>query len=279
MTKNILLVAVLLCYYTVSAQVGIGTDTPDPSSQLDIQATDKGLLSPRMTESQRTAILTPATGLLVFQTDNAAGFYYYTGSAWVAIATTGVAVPAGTIAPFAGTVAPAGWAFCNGQELSRSSYPQLFSTLSTVYGSGNGSSTFNLPDLRGRAAFGKDDMGGTAANRLTTAGGINGTTLGAAGGAQAKTLAVAELPTHSHTYKDAYFAENHNTSGRMGGGSRYGTAASTDNDNSFYFRTTSEGHTGDATSSSTNISTSNTGSGNSFSLVNPGIVLNYIIKL
>jgi uncharacterized protein (TIGR02145 family) len=52
---------------------------------LDISSTTKGLLIPRMTQAQRTAITTPAAGLLVYQTDNTAGYYYYTGASWVSI--------------------------------------------------------------------------------------------------------------------------------------------------------------------------------------------------
>jgi len=70
------------------AQVGIGTLTPDASSQLDITSSGKGLLIPRMDASTRGAIVSPATGLLVYQTDAPAGFYYYDGSAWNMIGTT-----------------------------------------------------------------------------------------------------------------------------------------------------------------------------------------------
>jgi hypothetical protein len=71
---------------TVQAQnnVGIGTATPHPSAILDINSTDKGLLVPRMTSAQRTAIPSPVTGLLVFDTDSAR-FIFYTGSAWSSI--------------------------------------------------------------------------------------------------------------------------------------------------------------------------------------------------
>jgi microcystin-dependent protein len=63
------------------------------------------------------------------------------------------------------------------------------------YGAGDGSTTFNLPDLRGRTIAGKDDMGGVSANRLTNqSGGLDGDTLGAAGGAETHTLTVPELP-------------------------------------------------------------------------------------
>ena len=67
------------------AQVGIGTTTPAASAALDITSTTQGLLIPRMLAGERTTIVTPATGLMVFQTDGAAGFYYYNGSSWVAI--------------------------------------------------------------------------------------------------------------------------------------------------------------------------------------------------
>ncbi|MCS7074866.1 MAG: hypothetical protein NZ108_10410, partial [Bacteroidia bacterium] len=68
--------------------VGIGTATPDASSLLDLTSTTRGLLTPRMTAAQRTAITSPATGLLVYQTDGTPGFYYYDGSTWVLISTT-----------------------------------------------------------------------------------------------------------------------------------------------------------------------------------------------
>jgi len=67
----------------IFSQVGIGTTTPDTSAALEIQSTDSGILIPRLTQVQRDAITTPATGVLIFQTDNTPGFYYYNGTAWV----------------------------------------------------------------------------------------------------------------------------------------------------------------------------------------------------
>ena len=78
------LAAVVLTASTF-AQVGIGTTDPNGSAALDITSTTKGLLIPRMLAGERTTIVTPATGLMVYQTDGAAGFYYYNGSSWVAI--------------------------------------------------------------------------------------------------------------------------------------------------------------------------------------------------
>ena len=108
--------------------------------------------------------------------------------------------PPGVILPFAGGAAPDGFLLCFGQVVSRNTYSDLFAAIGTTYGAGDGSTTFNLPDLRGRVAAGKDDMGGTAANRITNGGsGIVGTTLGANGGAETHTLTTAQIPNHTHT--------------------------------------------------------------------------------
>src|SRR5947207_15378134 len=69
---------------------GIGTITPNASSLLDVTSTSKGVLIPRMTKTQRDAIASPATGLMIFQTNNTPGFYYYSGSVWVAVSPKGV---------------------------------------------------------------------------------------------------------------------------------------------------------------------------------------------
>ena len=101
-------------------------------------------------------------------------------------------LPAGTVVPFAGTAEPNGYLFCYGQAVSRTGYAALFAALGTTYGSGDGTTTFNLPDLRGRVIAGQDDMGGSSANRLTNqTGGLDGDTLGATGGAETGRGAVA----------------------------------------------------------------------------------------
>ena len=87
MAKKILsyLIFSLLFIHVLLAQnVGINTITPDASAALDITATDKGVLVPRLTTTQRTSITTPATGLLVYDT-TLGQFYFYNGSAWTAI--------------------------------------------------------------------------------------------------------------------------------------------------------------------------------------------------
>ncbi|SDE48956.1 BclB C-terminal domain-containing protein [Dyadobacter soli] len=99
--RGALLTAMLALFaFAANAQVGIGTITPDGSSQLDIQSTGKGLLIPRMLDTERAGIASPATGLLVYQTNGDAGFWYYTGSEWVPLKTApAVANPA--IIPYA----------------------------------------------------------------------------------------------------------------------------------------------------------------------------------
>ena len=81
--KNVLFTLLTLITITTYAQVGIGTTTPDASSILELESTTQGMLTPRMLQSERDLIGTPATGLLIYQTDNTPGFYYYNGSAWV----------------------------------------------------------------------------------------------------------------------------------------------------------------------------------------------------
>jgi len=110
--------------------------------------------------------------------------------------------PAGVIMPYAGSSEPSGWLFCSGNAISRTTYSGLFSAIGTTYGPGDNSTTFNLPDLRGRVIAGRDDMGGTAALRVTNSGSnanssIAGTTLGANGGTQTHILTTAQLPTFS----------------------------------------------------------------------------------
>ena len=72
-----------LCVVKAQSNLGVGTPTPDASAKLEVSSTTQGMLMPRMTASQRGFITTPATGLLVYQTDARVGFWYYDGAAWL----------------------------------------------------------------------------------------------------------------------------------------------------------------------------------------------------
>lgn len=104
--KNIFLaLAISLFALNATAQsVAINNDgsTADNSAILDLKSNNQGVLVPRMTASQRTTIASPATGLMVYQTDDTAGFYFYNGSAWTTLngtnGTNGQGIPAGGVA-------------------------------------------------------------------------------------------------------------------------------------------------------------------------------------
>lgn len=103
--------------------------------------------------------------------------------------------------PFAGSTAPAGWLFCYGQAVSRTTYRRLFQTIGTTYGSGDESTTFNLPDMRGRTWVGLDNMGGSSANviTLTEADNLGGTFGDEDGAASAITVDDhAGIGNHTH---------------------------------------------------------------------------------
>ena len=106
-------------------------------------------------------------------------------------------VPPGAVMDFAGPSAPTGWLLCNGQAVSRTTYAGLFAAIGTYHGAGDGSSTFNLPDYRGRIGVGLDNMGGPDAARMVSQGAAR-VTLGAASGADTAGLAEANLPPHAH---------------------------------------------------------------------------------
>ena len=120
LTLGISLMLLFSCN-TTFAQVGIGTIETHPSAQLEIKSTNKGILIPRVTLSQRNLIASPATGLQVYQTDGTPGFYYYDGTKWVTLngvnganGAQGPAGPAGPIGP-AGAEGPDGPTGASGQ--------------------------------------------------------------------------------------------------------------------------------------------------------------------
>ena len=87
---RVILITVMIGFTVFAdAQQGVAINTDgtkaDNSALLDIKSNSKGILIPRMAAAQKTAILSPASGLLIYQTDGIAGFYYYNGSAWTPV--------------------------------------------------------------------------------------------------------------------------------------------------------------------------------------------------
>ena len=113
---------------------------------------------PNGTTAQRP---TAATGQIRFNSTTTS-FEGYNGTAWGGLAS---GIPVGTILTFGATNPPSGFLECNGSAISRSTYASLFSILSTTHGAGDGSSTFNLPDLRGQFVRGWDNNAGVDASR------------------------------------------------------------------------------------------------------------------
>lgn len=108
--------------------------------------------------------------------------------------------PVGTVIDYAGNAEPAGWSFCDGRTLSRTVYSALFAVIGTTYGVGDGSTTFNKPDCRGRVVAGYDSMGGGSANRLPGfPGSVDGDVLGGVGGSDREVLTDVAMPAHNHT--------------------------------------------------------------------------------
>ena len=133
------------------------TGTVTSSGDLVLSGTGS-LQLPTGTTAQRP---TPATGDIRFNT-TLTQFEGYNGSAWGEIAN---GVPAGSVFTFATTTVPSGYLECNGAAVSRSTYATLFSAISTTWGVGDGSSTFNLPDLRGQFVRGWDNSAGVDSGR------------------------------------------------------------------------------------------------------------------
>jgi microcystin-dependent protein len=148
-------------------------------------------------------------------------------------------VPTGSVNAFAGAAAPAGWLICNGAAVSRTTYVALFSVLASTYGAGDGSTTFNLPDMRGRAPIGAG-----------TGSGLSARTLAAKMGEENHVLSVAELASHSHDLPLA-----------TGSG--------------LVWVLTSPGG---SMSGSYGITSGNAGSGSGHNNMPPSIALNYIVK-
>lgn len=208
----------------------------------------------------------------------------------------------GTVTMFAGSTAPTGSLMCAGQILNIADYPQLAAILGVTYG-GNGTTTFGIPDIRGRIVAGLDNMLGTAANRLTTAvSGVNGAALGAVGGVEGFGISLAQMPAHNHAVTDAGHTHalnnpshthalsdpghghSHNAAYNGGGSSTGGGGFPINASGGATINAAVTGITAaaattavSANAATTGITTQNSGTGAVHMNVQPTIVMNYII--
>ncbi len=193
-----------------------------------------------------------------------------------------LAVPIGAILPFAGATAPVGYLLCDGSEVERTKYPDLYDIIGNAYGvTSIGVGTFKLPDLRGRFPLGKDNMdnaftvpnstggfvdaGGGNADRVPGTGADN---VGGSGGQSSNTLIVSNLPEHEHNMKGStgqqYYATRIDTAAPLDTGS-FSDRGPTTVGQSQYVPTSGGVKTAGAL-------------GQPFSVMNPFLTLNYIIR-
>lgn len=135
-----------------------------------------------------------------------------------AVSTAGAGQPAGSIQEFAGASVPSGWLLCDGSAVSRTTYARLFAAIGTTWGVGNGSTTFNVPDFRGRARIGTG-----------TGTGLTARALAATGGAETVQLTSATMPAHGHTFSGSATSggdHSHSLSGSVGSGGDHGHSLS-----------------------------------------------------
>lgn len=210
------------------------TGSPGASYIITIPGVEKYYVVHNVTDAPQQL---KAGGLAATVPANTLSYVYCDGTDSFAPSAT-VNTVVGAVVDFAGSAAPAGWLLCGGQAVSRVTYSSLFQVIGTIYGVGDGSTTFNIPDLRGRASFGRDDMAGSYAGRITAGNSFGGsTTLGTAGGddrAQSHnhTITVSDAghshavsqsahshavtdPTHSHAVTDP--THSHSTNAITGG--------------------------------------------------------------
>lgn len=188
-------------------------------------------------------------------------------------------LPAGVVLPWAGVSAPSGYLLCDGSAVSRTTFSTLFANIGTTYGVGDGSTTFNLPNMLGRTPVGA----GTYTDPVL---GSTTRTLGTSAGAASHTLSVSEMPSHNHggaTGSHVHQMFTPSATGTQRLPAEGGDSVEVISNQGGDFSYTMSGRIGGATPTAgqTNSATSSIsaqGGGSSHNNMQPYLVLNYIIK-
>lgn len=181
-------------------------------------------------------------------------------------------MPVGAILPYGGSAAPSGWLLCDGSAVSRTTYSDLFSVIGTTFGAGDGSTTFNVPDSRGRVVVHKNS------------GTFN--SIGATGGEETHTLSAIEMPSHTHAVSGSTGIESASHSHTISGGSliaSYSTLDVTTGGASARVNSISEASPSASTESSNHthsfsVTSGSAGSGSAHNNLQPYIVMLGIIR-
>lgn len=176
---------------------------------------------------------------------------------------SGDTLPIGSIVPYGNETAPANWLICDGSAISRTTYADLFAVIGTKFGSGDGSTTFNLPNMKGKVAVGLDSND----NDFNT--------IGKTGGEKAHTLTLQEMPTHNHMGKT--YSKNFNAGETIPKSRAYARSYIDDDTTGGVWKYSgSEGVSGAEITDM--IETSNSGGNQPHNNLQPYQVQNYIIK-
>jgi microcystin-dependent protein len=193
-------------------------------------------------------------------------------------------IPLGGGLPYVGTTAPnSSFVFPFGQAISRTTYATMFSLVSTTFGAGDGSTTFNLPDFRGRFLAGADNMGGVAAGRLTSASSMGTGLLGQVGGGETETLTLAQLPTGITSANPAAIGLTVTSGSSVVGGSLAGALVGAGGASAELFNPGTAFNVAPISTGTIAIGaasvTSNNTSGNAHPIVPPTAVVNFILRI
>jgi microcystin-dependent protein len=186
-------------------------------------------------------------------------------------------IPIGASVDFWGATAPnSSFALMYGQNISRTAYSALFSLFGTTYGSGDGTTTFGIPDCRGRVTAGKDDMGGSAASRLSGSFITGPTTLGGTGGSESRQLATSNLPPYTPAGTIGGSITSNPYSIQIGNGTSHGSLA-TGSDSSY--PKTNEAVLTFSMSGATFTGTAQGGTSAAFGILQPTIIANKLLRI